>query len=301
MFSAPKNKVFKQPFALAIGPQRSGTSWLDRYLRSRGDICMPTEVKEVFYFDRHYHRGDFFYKSHFTPKPNHRLLMEVTTTSFDCFEAPYRVKKTLGADLTLLCPLRHPVLRSYSLYLHYVRYGIVKRGLQNACNEIPQILESSHYSKHIQQWLNVFDEHTLHFFYQEDLENDQQQYLHNICCVLKIPFLPAEAKMSKRYNAATYSKSGLLAMCAQKGGDWLRKKRLYGIINVAKKVGLKQLAFGKENTDTANLYIPDDDRNFLESHLGYEIEKLEALIGPIPQWSSRQALHKDKKVAKYAT
>lgn len=103
---------FDRPFALSMGPQRSATSWLDRYLRMRGDVCLPRGVKEVFFFDRYFHRGFGFYKRHYTPNSKHSLIMEISTTSFDHPEAPSRVYKIFGDQITLICPLRHPVERS---------------------------------------------------------------------------------------------------------------------------------------------------------------------------------------------
>ena len=46
-----KQDLLSIPFCLFMGPQRSGTSWLYRYLMDRGDVCLPSGVKEVFFFD----------------------------------------------------------------------------------------------------------------------------------------------------------------------------------------------------------------------------------------------------------
>ncbi len=82
---------FDKNFALSIGPQRAGARWIDRYLRGRGDVCLPTHVKEIFYFDRHFERGPEFYFGHFRYLPQHKIGVEVTTTAFDHPEAPARV------------------------------------------------------------------------------------------------------------------------------------------------------------------------------------------------------------------
>ena len=112
MSQQSKEPLFPVPFALLIGPQRAGTTWVDRYLRSREDICLPDQVKEIFFFDRNYDRGLDFYKSHFKPDKNHRLIMEITATAFDHPQAPQRIYDTFGKNIRLICPLRHPVIRS---------------------------------------------------------------------------------------------------------------------------------------------------------------------------------------------
>jgi len=276
---------FNTPFTFSMGPQRAGTSWLDRYLRTRGDICLPSKVKEIFYFDKHFQNGANFYKSHFAPNPQkHKMTMEISTTAFDSPEAPHRVKETLGSKIKFLCPLRDPVMRSHSLYLHYLRYGMVNPNLEEASRHTLQIIEGSRYSQHIQNWMSVFGEDNIHFVFQEDLENNQENYIEDICTILNVPHIPAPQDMRKKYNATTYSKSGTLAITAQRSADWLRKHRLYPVINTAKSMGLKPLVFGKENPDSKTTDIPPEDLEFLQAHLHQEIEKLESLIGPIPQW-----------------
>ena len=272
------------PFALSIGPQRAGTSWLDRYLRQRNDICVPEAVKEIFFFDRHYTRGESFYASHFKPDVDHHLAIEITTTSFDHDGAAQRVLDVCGSDVRLICPLRDPYTRSYSLYLHYKRYGIVYGSLEEAVNQNPQIIESSRYAKHLKQWFDVFGQDNITILFQEDLEKDQDAYIRDVCNGLRIDYMALPDELADRFNATTYSKSNGLARVIQKTADWLRQNRLFFIVNFAKKLGLKTFIFGKDNPDAKSTCIPDEDRAFLEKQLKGEVEKLEAMIGPITQW-----------------
>ena len=236
--------AFDCPFALSMGPQRAGTSWLDRYLRARGDVCMPSGVKEVFYFDRHSHRGEGFYRSHFDVRPEHALAMEISTTSFDSVDAPRHVHAMFGEDVKLLCPLRDPIVRSYSLYLHYKRYGIVRGHLQSACQDFPQIIQSSRYTDHLARWADIFGSDAVCILYQEDLEDDSDAYIRKVCSILDLPYMPVPTQAKGRYNATTRAPIPALAKLAQYGADALRKHKMYGVINAAKAVGLKPLIFG---------------------------------------------------------
>lgn len=277
---------FKNPFALSIGPQRAGTSWLDRYLRERGDVCVPDDVKEIFYFDRHFDRGFSFYESHFKEKDEQNLTIEITTTSFDHKGAAERVKETFGNDIKLICPLRHPVVRSYSLYLHYLRYGIVFGSLQEACEQNPQIVESSKYAEHLQKWFDLFGQDKIAILFQEDLENDQLNYVKTACTALGLEYIKPSDEISGRFNATTYSNSGFIARLAQNTADFLREHRLFFVVNAGKALGLKKLIFGGDNPDAQKTDIPPEDRAWLEKQLDGEVQKLENLIGPIPQWKS---------------
>jgi hypothetical protein len=279
------NNPFSLPFALLIGPQRAGTTWIDRYLRARGDICLPEEVKEIFFFDRHYKRGIKFYRSHFHPHKNHKLAIEITTTSFDCAEAPERIHHIFGPDIKLICPLRHPIIRSYSLYLHYKRYGLVQGSLQKAALQVPQIIDSSRYSKHLENWFKIFDRDNIKIIYQEELEQSQNNFVKQLCDSLSIHFVQAAKEDSSPYNITTVSKFGKLALIIQKLADFLRKNRLYFIINIAKSIGLKKIIFGKEKIEIAQHKIPQEDWNWLQENLGDEIKKYEKLLGhPIEHW-----------------
>ncbi len=278
-------KIFDRPFVLFMGPQRSGTSWLDRYLRVRGDMCLPSDVKEVFFFDRDFEQGIQSYTSHFHPKKDHKIVTEISTTSFDNKEAPKRVFDVFSHDIKLICPLRHPIIRSYSLYLHYLRYGIVTGSLQEACAQQPQILESSHYANNIKNWIEFYDLKEIHFVYQEDLEADQDKFISQVCDILGLPYIEPAEELREKYNVTTYSKSGTIAGLAQRGADWLRRHHLYFIINFAKSLGLKRVIFGKEKPDASKSNISDEDQKFLQEKLGSEIKKLEDLLGhPIEAW-----------------
>lgn len=288
-----KNKkgLFDIPFALLIGPQRAGTTWVDRYLRFHGDICLPDGVKEVFFFDRHFDRGLKFYKSHFKVEPHHILAMEITATSFDHPEAPQRIQDIFGDEISLVCPLRHPITRSYSLYLHYLRYGIVTGTLQDAVKQVPQIITSSYYADHVKRWFDIFGKNRIKFIYQEELENNQIKFVKDLCQGLNIQYVAPAEEVQGRYNITTFSKFSALSSMAQKIADLLRYYRLYFIINFAKSIGLKRLVFGKERPDAKKDNIPEEELAWLKEKLGHEVQKLEDLMGtPISYWKN---LYKD--------
>lgn len=275
--------VFDRPFVLSMGPQRTGTSWLDRYLRNRGDVCLPSGVKEVFFFDRHYERGTKFYRDHYRLLPTHKIAAEISTTAFDARDVPRRVYKIFGRDVKLLCPLRHPVRRSFSLYQHYKRYGLVSGSLQQACAQNPQILTSSYYARHLQEWLSVYDKNDIHFVFQENMEADLAGYVVEICNILQIPCMLPSAEVSRRYNSYAAAPLPALARAANSSATWLRHHKLYPIINAAKKVGLKRLVLGMEKPESGPGSIPEDDRKWLEDRLFGQVEMLEKITGLLPQ------------------
>jgi hypothetical protein len=185
--------LFSKPFALSIGPQACGTDVLRNYFKRRSDVILP-DVEEVFFFDRHIHRGADFYKSHFQEREEAALFMELSTTAFDHPRAPERVKELLGGTVKLFCPLRDPVERAVAVYRHYLRYGIVKGGFREACDQAPQILFASRYSDHLENWFAHCSD--IHFISYEALQNDREIAFRGLCGFLDIPFAPPPRSFS---------------------------------------------------------------------------------------------------------
>lgn len=231
------------------------------------------------FFNRLYAKGPDFYRAHFRLKPQHALVMEVTAQSFDHEAAPHRVRDTLGTELALLCPLRHPVQRSYSLYLHYLRYGFVQGSLQDAVRAVPQILTSSHYAAHLARWYETFGAQRIHLVYQEDLARDPHDFIARVCAALTIPFRPADPAIQGRYNVTSLHTNHHLARAAQHAADWLRARRFYALVNMGKRLGLKNMIFGAERPEITLYTIPGDDWRWLADRLLPEIETFEKLTG----------------------
>ncbi len=179
------NSLFSKPFVLSIGPQACGTEVLHDYFKQRTDVALP-KVQEIFYFDRHMHRGADFYKSHFKDSETVKLFMELTTTAFDHPRAPQRVEELLGENIKLICPLRDPVDRAVAVYKHYLRYSIVKGDIREACAQAPQILFASRYTDHLENWLDHFS--GIHFVSYEALSKRRSEALKALCIFLDLPF-----------------------------------------------------------------------------------------------------------------
>lgn len=276
--------LFDKPFVLSMGPQRTGSSWIDRYLRWRGDVCLPDDVKEIFFFDRHYQRGADFYKSHFNPQDNHKIVMEVSTTAFDHIDAPMRVENLCGKDLKMICPLRHPVARSYSLYKHYKRYGIVGGSLKEAVDQAPQILFSSRYADHLERWFETFDPAQITVLFNEDLEENTTNFIESLCSALGLDMMMPGNELLGPYNVSAEAPHDGVAKIANNVCHFLRDHKMHGVINTARKIGFKDFCFGSEDADNKQ-QITDEDQKWLEDRLLGEVDKLEKLLGyQIASW-----------------
>lgn len=108
------------PDFLILGAQKAGTTALYAYLRWHPQITGPS-FKEVSFFDRHYARGERWYRAHM-PVRRSGMVGEASPSYLFHPSAPERVARMLpGARLIAL--LRNPVDRAFSHYQHEVALG----------------------------------------------------------------------------------------------------------------------------------------------------------------------------------
>jgi hypothetical protein len=109
------------PDFVVIGAQKAGTTALYAYLRWHPGITGPS-WKEVSFFDRHWWRGEAWYRGQFPLRSRGQLVGEASPSYLFHPLAPDRVRSLVpGAKLVAL--LRDPVERAYSHYQHEVALG----------------------------------------------------------------------------------------------------------------------------------------------------------------------------------
>ena len=124
------------PDFLVIGAQKAGTTALYAYLRWHPGITGPS-WKEVSFFDRHWWRGEAWYRGQFPLRGRGRLVGEASPSYLFHPLAPERVHSLVpGARLVAL--VRDPVARAYSHYQHEVALGREPLGFEDALAAEPR-------------------------------------------------------------------------------------------------------------------------------------------------------------------
>src|SRR5690349_11461994 len=101
------------PQFFGIGPPRTATTWLHRVLT--GHVNLPRIVKEPRFFDLRFSKGFDWYRGHFEPIDPAMPTGEISPTYFYSVDARHRIAKLLP-NAKIICTLREPVARLYSLY-----------------------------------------------------------------------------------------------------------------------------------------------------------------------------------------
>jgi hypothetical protein len=109
------------PDFLVIGAQKAGTTALYAYLRWHPAILGPF-WKEVSFFDRHWAKGEEWYRGQLPLRSEGKLVGEASPSYVFHPLAPERVF-TVVPDVRLIVLLREPGDRAYSHYQHEVALG----------------------------------------------------------------------------------------------------------------------------------------------------------------------------------
>jgi hypothetical protein len=145
------------PTFLILGAQKAGTTALYAYLRKHPDVTGPT-WKEVSFFDRHYARGERWYRGNF-PVRRRAVVGEASPSYVFHPLGPQRVAE-LVPDAQLVVLLRNPVDRAYSHYQHEVVLGREPLSFEDAlaaeeerlAGEVERMLADPRYFSHA--WWN---------------------------------------------------------------------------------------------------------------------------------------------------
>jgi hypothetical protein len=266
------------PNCLFIGPHRTGTTWIHRYLEWRGDVGLPDSVKEVWFFDRYYDRGSAWYERQFKVEDSHRTVVEVGPGYFACEPAPQRVLETLGA-IPVIVTLRHPVEQVFSSYKNMRAYGMTRQNLRETIEEYPSLLSAARYAVHIDRWRQALGQDRVHFLLLETLREEPNDWAVKICDILGLDYREVPADLRRSPNASTRAPSHYrLARYGWRTSRYLRSLGLHRIVESAKRAGLRHVIFGRPGTGPVPT-LTDDDRQWLLDELVPDVVRLETMLG----------------------
>lgn len=192
-----------------------------------------------------------------------------------------RIYNRYPATKLIVC-LRNPIDRSFSHYLHDVRYGVFDQSLtfNEAAEQFPYLIDNSCYSTFIKKYLKYFSPQQMLFLIYEDSLKDPLQYVQSVYRFLEVDdqFVPPSLK--KKIHPSYKPRFNLLekiiyrrALVRFAKKNWLGKKM--GCVT-------SQLLF---NFNKEQISLSDADRDKMEKYFYSEIKELESLIGrPLTQW-----------------
>jgi sulfotransferase family protein len=263
------------PAFIAVGPQRTGTTWLHQVLA--GHVGLPS-IKETDYFSKHYGRGLDWYLEFFRSCPPNLPLAEIDPNYFGIAEACERIAADIP-DCKIVVSLRDPVERAYSSYRIMRRDAWTRVGFEETVAKNPVIRESSRYAHYLKKWWERFGRENVLVCMYEELEADPQEYLDRICTFVGIPcvMLQGSPLATERVNTVTHApRSRRIAQNARNARDWMRLHRWHRTIDLLDKAGVWRYCFGR-GEEFAPIDPAAEAR--LREHYRPEVEALEELLG----------------------
>jgi len=277
-------RAHRLPDFIAVGPQRTGTTWLHQMLT--GHVGLPS-IKETDFFSGHFDNGLGWYLAFFADCPSNLPIGEIDPNYFGSPEACDRIAATIP-QCRIICSLRDPVERAYSSYRTMRRDAWTRAGFEETVAHNQIIRESSRYAFHVGNWQRNFGAERVLVCLYDDLEANPQAYLDRIAAFTGIARVIVTPAATERVNAVTHApRSRRLAQNARNARDWMRLHRWNRALRALDALGLWGLAFG--GGEEFPPIDPEIDAR-LRERFRPEVEALEDLLGrDLSSWKRPRA------------
>ena len=233
------------PEYIFIGPHKSGTTWIDHYLRYRGDVALPALTKETFYFDKLYERGEGWYKAQYGDRePGKRICVEVAPSLLDKPEAAKRVARDLP-NVTVICTLRNPIDRGVAHYFHHLKGGERDMGFRAMAKKHPELLSNGMYAKHLAMWVDLLGPDQVKVLRYDLLAQDAAAYCQKIDALLGLPEnMPPANVLAARINEDGDPPLRWLARAGRRTAETLRFLGAHRLVNLIRTPGVRRMIYG---------------------------------------------------------
>ncbi|MGA3229524.1 MAG: sulfotransferase domain-containing protein [Candidatus Binatus sp.] len=263
------------PEFIAVGPPRTGTTWLHQ--RLEGHVGLPARVKETNFFDSYYEHGLDWYLSHFK-RCDPALPVGEVCTYFAIPAARERIQRHIP-DCRIIVTLRDPVARTYSYYKLMRWMAYTRDTFENVLATRPHVSEVNRYAFHLNDWFERFGRERVLVLLYDDLRADPQGFLDRVCDFIGIGriALAGENLDDDSVNAVRRQpRSYKLAQNGRHMRVWMKSRRMHRTHNFLESLGFWEFCAGR-GADFPPLTLEQDAR--VRARYRQEVEAIEKLIG----------------------
>lgn len=232
---------------VVVGPQRTGTSWLDAVLRTHPDLCLPNVLKETMFFDRRFDMGRDRYLSYFAHGHPGQLRGEVSPSYFHRPDAAQRIR-TEAPTAKIVILLRDPTEKTFSLFLHHLAKGRVPNDVERAIEAMPELIESARYAQWVPMWQQTFGHEHVLLLPFTSIARAPSDLLRNLYGFLGVGQVEPPATAFDRVNQAKAPRYPALARLAARTVTRLHDAGLHRLVAAGKRLGLSAVYSGGERT-----------------------------------------------------
>ena len=264
---------------ICVGMYRAGTTWLHTLLQKHPQIVFPYE-KETMFFSHHYHRGIEWYENFFQDYGPDSLVGEICPTYLTRPFVSGRIANEFP-DVKILIILREPIGQIKSLYNLWRIRGYTDLSINEALLKKEELLNNVMYYQHIKRYLDHFANENVLIYFYDDLVENPEKFLFNICKMLHLDFAMIEKEdFNKRVNSVNKTTHPVIEWSVAQIGDFMRRHNLYKIKNFIANTGIVDLLKSAPSKKQLNVSktLTKDSRNLICERVLPEIEKIQDLV-----------------------
>jgi len=265
------------PNFLFIGPDKSGSTWLQARLSKHPQVFLPA-AKDTYFFGAEFGRGLAWYEGHFAgAKPEHVIVGEICHDYLFDAEAADRIHELIPKAVLMVC-LREPVDRAFSAYLNMRRNGWDIGTFAEAAASHPELLDHSRYGKHLSTYLERFPAEQIVVTWFDELSADPQAFLDTVTDALGIVRQGLSEAEKAPARAAAQARWPLAARAAKRGAIIARQMGMASLIGRIKSSDRVQTTLYRPMTGTLPALDAMETAQ-VRSALEDDVALLERLLG----------------------
>lgn len=235
----------KYPDVIFVGPLKTATSYIYDYFLHHPDVVTSEPIKEVFYYDDYYDKGEDWYLSQFKQEGEDKVTIDVSPSYMIRDVALERIKKD-NPNAKIIMTLRDPMERFNSHVKHHMRHGYAYKDFSSLLEEHPRIVRGSQYEKYVDQWVSAFGEDNVFLLDFREFNKDPRQFMQKTCEILNVPF-NADYEFEHKVNSAAVgeARNALVMRMAHQVIRFMITHGLSRVVEFIKQSGVKKLVFKK--------------------------------------------------------
>lgn len=260
------------PNLIGLGAKKAGSTWLYHFLESHPDIYMSKKTKEIYFFNKYYHRGLEWYKSFFPEGYKYKIVGEISPSYFTSRVAPGRIKKTLSPKFIII--LRNPVDTFFSHYKFWLQNTTYNGSFQDFLEYYRQSYSFNIYSKNLKKWFKYFNKNKFLIIILEELNKDPEKVIKEMAIFLGVDKAGFDRSLLRRKsNPTKLPRFKKLNAWILKLAHWMRIADMHGAVNYLKKTGIIRVLYSNNAPE-----LGPQERKITYELYKKEIEELEKLL-----------------------
>jgi hypothetical protein len=199
-------------------------------------------TKELFFFDRLWHRGARWYSAYFGAAHPDQICGETTPSYFSHPDTPRRIRETVP-NVKLVFVFRHPVERAISMYHHMLSVGETRLSFRDALAQVPALIDEGFYNRHYSRFAALFGENALFPVILEETRAAGDDALVPLFNFLGVAPEFRPPSLFHRTYERRQARASRLAAVVGHATMFLRDHGLHTLVNAAKAAGAERIFY----------------------------------------------------------